>query len=141
MAAAAHRCWSAQTLLPGGTYKPAACCVNLYFFTVPLCVPVCLAQRCSARLLRPAFAPLLSLCASAPCRGLDIPGRVDHVVNFDFPLNPIDYIHRTGRTARAGATGKGQVQPAAHQTHLNRSSVHAARGREAKGHERRSVCR
>jgi hypothetical protein len=26
-----------------------------------------------------------------------MPGRVDHVVNFDFPRNPIDYIHRAGR--------------------------------------------
>ncbi|QHO38681.1 DEAD-box ATP-dependent RNA helicase [Arachis hypogaea] len=37
-------------------------------------------------------------------RGLDL--DVDHVVMFDFPLNSIDYLHRTGRTARMGAKGK-----------------------------------
>ncbi|EFN53871.1 hypothetical protein CHLNCDRAFT_58353 [Chlorella variabilis] len=50
--------------------------------------------------------PPLLVCTDLAARGLDMPGRVDHVVNFDFPLNPIDYLHRTGRTARAGATGK-----------------------------------
>ena len=37
-------------------------------------------------------------------RGLDIEG-VTHVFNYDIPLNPEDYIHRIGRTARAKAEG------------------------------------
>lgn len=37
-------------------------------------------------------------------RGIDIDG-VTHVVNFDFPVNPEDYIHRIGRTGRAEAQG------------------------------------
>src|SRR5947209_8585785 len=37
-------------------------------------------------------------------RGIDVPG-VSHVVNFDLPDVPEQYVHRIGRTARAGATG------------------------------------
>ncbi|EEF35253.1 dead box ATP-dependent RNA helicase, putative [Ricinus communis] len=41
------------------------------------------------------------VCTDLAARGLDL--DVDHVVMFDFPLNSIDYLHRTGRTARMGA--------------------------------------
>lgn len=37
-------------------------------------------------------------------RGLDIP-HIEHVINYDLPQAPEDYIHRIGRTARAGADG------------------------------------
>ena len=46
------------------------------------------------------------LCASdVAARGLDIKG-VSHVFNFDTPWHPDDYVHRIGRTGRAGATGR-----------------------------------
>lgn len=37
-------------------------------------------------------------------RGLDLPD-VTHVYNFDIPANAAIYVHRAGRTARAGAQG------------------------------------
>ncbi|MBI3418680.1 MAG: DEAD/DEAH box helicase [Proteobacteria bacterium] len=37
-------------------------------------------------------------------RGLDIP-HIQHIINYDLPQSPEDYIHRIGRTARAGAEG------------------------------------
>ncbi|KAK8597355.1 hypothetical protein V6N13_001968 [Hibiscus sabdariffa] len=44
------------------------------------------------------------VCTDLAARGLDL--DVNHVIMFDFPLNSIDYLHRTGRTARMGAKGK-----------------------------------
>jgi len=37
-------------------------------------------------------------------RGIDVDG-ISHVVNFDFPMHPEDYVHRIGRTGRAQAIG------------------------------------
>jgi ATP-dependent RNA helicase RhlE len=37
-------------------------------------------------------------------RGIDVSG-ISHVINFDVPQHPEDYIHRIGRTGRAGASG------------------------------------
>ena len=38
-------------------------------------------------------------------RGLDISG-VTHVYNYDIPQDPESYVHRIGRTGRAGKTGQ-----------------------------------
>ena len=60
-------------------------------------------------------AKLQILCATdIAARGLDIEG-VTHVYNYDLPPTVTDYIHRIGRTGRAGAQGKAITLVAVHQ--------------------------
>ena len=54
-------------------------------------------------LFRSGEVPVL-VATDIAARGIDIPG-VSHVLNFDLPNVPEQYVHRIGRTARAGAEG------------------------------------
>jgi ATP-dependent RNA helicase DBP3 len=47
--------------------------------------------------------PLL-IATDVAARGLDIPD-VEAVINYSFPLTTEDYVHRIGRTGRAGKSG------------------------------------
>lgn len=50
--------------------------------------------------------PLVRLvCSDLISRGLDI-SHVSHVVSYDAPVDIRKYVHRVGRTARAGRTGE-----------------------------------
>jgi ATP-dependent RNA helicase RhlB len=63
-------------------------------------------QRKRLRLLKEfqeGALPVL-VATDVAARGLHIP-EVSHVFNFDLPEDPEDYVHRVGRTARAGASG------------------------------------
>ena len=46
----------------------------------------------------------IMVATDVAARGLDIP-HIEHVINYDLPQTPEDYIHRIGRTARAGSSG------------------------------------
>lgn len=47
----------------------------------------------------------LLVCSDVAARGLDVKG-LSHVFNFDVPMNADDYVHRIGRTGRAGMDGR-----------------------------------
>ncbi len=63
-------------------------------------------QKKRLRLLESFQAGELAILVATDvaARGLHIP-EISHVFNFDLPQNPEDYVHRIGRTARAGASG------------------------------------
>jgi len=66
-----------------------------------------LSQRDRERILRSfreGQLPLL-VATNVASRGLDIP-EVSHVINYDIPEDAETYVHRIGRTARAGRDGK-----------------------------------
>ncbi len=54
-------------------------------------------------------------------RGLDVDG-ISHVVNFDLPNVPEDYVHRIGRTARAGKSGHA-ISLAAPEEHTQLAAI------------------
>ncbi len=47
----------------------------------------------------------LLVCSDVAARGIDV-DAVSHVFNYDVPVNPDDYVHRIGRTGRAGEKGR-----------------------------------
>ncbi|MTI11187.1 DEAD/DEAH box helicase [Curvivirga aplysinae] len=57
------------------------------------------------------------VCSDVAARGLDI-AAVSHVFNYDVPLNAEDYVHRIGRTGRAGREGTAYMLVTHHDEKL-----------------------
>jgi len=61
----------------------------------------------SRRLLK---KPVVLVCTDRASRGMDFDrAPVDHVILFDFPQEPSEYVRRVGRTGRAGRSGKATI--------------------------------
>jgi superfamily II DNA/RNA helicase len=95
------------------------------------------ARTASLDQFRKGELPLL-VASDVAARGLDIP-EVSHVFNFDVPHHPDDYVHRIGRTGRAGRLGTAisivcpsdQKSVAAIEKLIGQSIAHADVGRVA----------
>ncbi|XP_021777755.1 probable ATP-dependent RNA helicase DDX47 isoform X2 [Papio anubis] len=87
------------------TQRTALLLRNLGFTAIPLHGQMSQSKRLGSLNKFKAKARSILLATDVASRGLDIP-HVDVVVNFDIPTHSKDYIHRVGRTARAGRSGK-----------------------------------
>ncbi|GIY80053.1 probable ATP-dependent RNA helicase DDX47 [Caerostris darwini] len=87
------------------TQRTAFLLRSLGFTAIPLHGKLGQAKRLGALQKFRSKTRSILIATDVASRGLDIP-HVDVVINFDIPSNPKDYIHRVGRTARAGRGGK-----------------------------------
>jgi superfamily II DNA/RNA helicase len=73
------------------------------------------------------------VASDVAARGLDVKG-VSHVFNFDTPWHPDDYVHRIGRTGRAGAKGRAftLVTPGRRRGDRQRREAHRSADRGAR---------
>ena len=88
-----------------GTLKLALMLRNLGFTAIPLNGQMSQNKRLGALHKFKSKSRSILIATDVASRGLDIP-HVDVVLNFDIPTHSKDYIHRVGRTARAGRSGK-----------------------------------
>lgn len=88
-----------------GTQRVALMLRNLGFSAIPLNGKMTQPKRLAALNKFKAKSSSVLLATDVASRGLDIP-HVDVVINYDLPQHSKDYIHRVGRTARAGRYGK-----------------------------------
>lgn len=88
-----------------GTQKIALMLRNLGFSAIPINGKMTQTKRLAALNKFKVKSSSVLIATDVASRGLDIP-HVDVVINFDLPQHGKDYIHRVGRTARAGRYGK-----------------------------------
>lgn len=88
-----------------GTQRVALMLRNLGFSAIPLNGKMTQNKRLAALNKFKVKSSSVLLATDVASRGLDIP-HVDVVINYDLPQHSKDYIHRVGRTARAGRYGK-----------------------------------
>ncbi len=87
------------------TQRVALMLRNLGFSAVPLHGKMSQPKRLGALNKFKAGQLSILIATDVASRGLDIPS-VDLVINYDIPTHSKDYIHRVGRTARAGRSGR-----------------------------------